>query len=46
MSSGDCPSLNVVLQQLKTTLRKIRTLNGKSSKAIRGGGKTKVRGNH
>jgi hypothetical protein len=46
MSSGDCPSLNEVLQQLKVTLRKIRTLNGKSSKAIRGGGKAKVRGNH
>jgi hypothetical protein len=33
MSSGDCPSLNEVLQQLKVTLRKIRTLNGKSSKS-------------
>jgi len=46
MSSGDCPSLNEVLQQLKVTLHKIRTLNGKSSRTVRGGGKAKVRGNH
>jgi hypothetical protein len=37
MSSGDHPPLNVVLQQIKVTLRQIRTLNGKSSK-----GKSKV----
>jgi hypothetical protein len=33
MSSGDRPSLSVVLQQIKVTLHQIRTLNGKSSKS-------------
>lgn len=48
MREGDCPSLRVVLQQIKVTLRKIRILNGNkgSESKVKCGTKAKVRGNH
>jgi hypothetical protein len=47
MSSYDRQSLSAVLQQIKVTLHKVRTLNGKGSKVkVKSGGKAKVRGTH